>query len=213
MIRLGTALSGLARGLPIALALVALALTGWNSLRIAAIDRRITALEHAPSKGPPAGKPLAAAAAAKAGPKAGPKAAAAARTRLPPGERPTAERLADPVLQQRVAALLEAEDERRTGDKLLDSMRAQFDAFVADERLDPATEADVLVELESRSDAFRAIRQDVKDGAITLLDARDELAELKLTSDGELERILGHDRFLRLDDRLWGERDARWRER
>ena len=63
-------------------------------------------------------------------------------------------------------------------------------------------------ELEARSDAFHTVREDLVAGRLTLADARFELEDARAASDEALRELLGDERFMLLDERLWGARDA-----
>ena len=74
--------------------------------------------------------------------------------------------------------------------------------FGEEEGLDERTMSRVVDELASRAEAMALTREDVRLGAITAAEGRDELEGLRAASDAELVRILGERRFRELSERL-----------
>ena len=88
--------------------------------------------------------------------------------------------LDDPEVRQRLMDVIREEGERQGAERraqMRDAMLDEAEAFAAEEGLDAATSEALMAEIERRFDAFVAVRQDVRDGAITWFEARREMAE------------------------------------
>ena len=182
------------RWLPAAVSALVLLMCGWNAFSIWRLNARITAFERA----------LETARAARVAGEAPPvrvgKAAPAAAAPID---------VHDPEIQEQIALLVEANEHRKGVEKkerLRESIRELVARYGEEEGLDSRTIDRVLDELDHRSAAFDLIREDVRTGALSGVDARHELDEIRAASDAELERILGKGRFEELTDRLWGDR-------
>lgn len=182
---------------------LALAIGAWNAWTLSSLQERSS--ERAGADG---GAPAAFTARPRAG---GPPMAAAAQVEGGGGGE-VALNLDDPVVRERLAEAMDVREEQRDAERsqrFRESMHAELEAFASEEGLDAATVAAVGAEIDRRSESFRAVRQDVRDGVISWLDARKDLDELRAASDEALTKLLGPERFERLDARLWGERDRR----
>ncbi|MBX2800563.1 MAG: hypothetical protein KTR31_22985 [Myxococcales bacterium] len=189
------------------LAIVALLLGMWNVLALNRIQVRLDGLEAA---GPPA---------ATVAPRRDDGAPRTADVR----ERAQAIRAAaeeaeidlreadlkDPEVRGRIVDVMRAEADRQSADRqerFRESLTAELEVFAAEHDLDEGTVGRVLGELQRRSDAFADVRQDVRDGHISFIDARRELESLRGESDVTLRGLLGDERFEQLDAQLWGQR-------
>jgi hypothetical protein len=131
------------------------------------------------------------------------------------GINPKAMDLENPDVQERIASIVEADqEERREADRdrrseqFRESMNREIEAFVEENEFDDATRDDLLAQMEVRSDNWRAVRKDVQDGAISWFDARKEFQAVREESDAAMTEIIGEDMVEALNTRLWG--DGRW---
>ncbi len=104
----------------------------------------------------------------------------------------------DAALKERIAAVL-AETERvredERGARVQEALDAQLEAWAEGEGVDAATLGRVKDEMQRRGELFRSLRQDVRDGALTFAEARDEIEASREESDAALRSVLGPDRF------------------
>ncbi len=170
------------------------ALVGLEAVAIRNLQRRVAALEAEPS------------AFALPGPTvAGARPGVAGATPADEEARTARREAFDAALKERIEAVLadserQREDER--GSRFQELVDAQVDEWAAAERVDAATAAKVKEELRRRGEQFRAMRQDLRDGAITFAEAREELEASREESDAALQRLLGPERFASLQDEV-----------
>ena len=201
------------RWLPTALAALALALSAWNAWSIASLSAQMAApvMEveemtasagtsgvERPFRGAPERKP-------RYGDERGPE------RFFPRDDDGSAEAVSvdDPAFREKVASVMEAEEERRDAERRArfeESIQTEIQAFADEEGLDDATTTALFAQMAERTDAFRSVRDDVRNGTITWSEGRAEMDELRTTGDAEMEKLLGAERAERLQTRLWGER-------
>ena len=85
-------------------------------------------------------------------------------------------------------------------------MNREVDAFVDDHNLDSATKVKLVRDLEARAHAWTAVKNDVQDGVISWMDAKEEFRVLKDESEASLTDLLGAEKYEELRGRLWGNR-------
>jgi hypothetical protein len=202
------------RWLPTGLAALALLVGAWNAWSLSSLSARIDAAGPAVTD---------VASASSSGEDSGGKPSRWSASRKPRYEGALPERYAprpteggggavtadDPEFREKVASVMEAEEERRDAERrerFEESMRTEVQAFADEEGLDEATTTALLAQMAERSKAFRAVRDDVRDGTISWSDARAEMEELRAANDAELEKLIGPERAERLEERLWGDR-------
>jgi len=115
----------------------------------------------------------------------------------------------DPAFTEKVATVMAAEEERRDAERRAmfeEHMRTEITAFATEEDLDDATTKALLAQMETRSEAFRAIRDDVREGVLGWSEARTEMEALGEEGEEEAIRLLGAERAERLETRLHGSR-------
>ena len=86
----------------------------------------------------------------------------------------------------------------------LDSMTREIETFAEEFDLDPATRDKVIREVETRTQAYVAVKNDVKDGELSWFDAKEEFRAIRDEGETNLRGILGDDQFEELSGRLWG---------
>ena len=117
--------------------------------------------------------------------------------------------LDDPAFRDKVATVMAAEEERRDAERRAmfeEAMRTEITGFAADEGLDEATTKALLAQMEARSEAFRAIRDDMREGVLGWSEGRAEMEALREEGEEEAIRLLGAERAERLETRLHGDR-------
>lgn len=135
---------------------------------------------------------------------------------LPPSEDPAALNLQDPQVREQVASLLEeVEEQRRTerdqerSARFKESMHQELSEFSEEVGLADGVRTQVQTELDRRSEAWNAVREDVRSGNMSWIDARREMEALREDSDATLTELLGEEDFQSLDERLWGDQSRR----
>ena len=111
----------------------------------------------------------------------------------------------DKVLRERIEAVLADSERRREDDRgarFQEVLDTQIEDWATAEHVDEATVATVKEELNRRAELFRALRQEVRDGSLSLLEARDEIEASRAASDAVLQRALGPQRFTSLEDEV-----------
>jgi len=91
-------------------------------------------------------------------------------------------------------------------DLYLESMAREVDSFAEEYDLDAQTKAQLMRELEARTYAWTAVKNDVQDGEFSWLDAKEEFRALKEEGETSLRGLLGDEKFEELSGRLWGHR-------
>ena len=91
-------------------------------------------------------------------------------------------------------------------DMYLDSMNREVDTFANEYNLDAQTKAKLLRDLEARAYAWTAIKNDVQDGAMSWMDAREEFRALREEGEESMTALLGQEQYEDLRTRLWGNR-------
>lgn len=225
--------------IPAGIGVVAVMLLGWQTYTLSALDTRIQLLEaqsspHAEaqsasdrprrdrrdidSRGRGDG-------AGRRGPQArddrsaSPDAERSMRERvesLPRSEDPTALNLEDPKVREQVASLLEEVEEQRREERdqertarFKESMEQELADFSEEIGLEEGVRAKVQSELDRRSAAWNTVRQDVRSGNMSHIDARREMEALREDSNAALTELLGEEDFQSLDERLWGDQGRR----
>ena len=209
--------------IPAALAAFALLLVGWNTMTLSDINARLSVLESAPKMASLPSVRGPAAASSRGGPMdynsrmadQNDMSAAVAQALEAEGITPEAIDLENPEVQERIASIVEADqEERRTADRerrseqFRESMNREIQAFADENDFDESTKEQLFAEMEVRSDNWRAVRKEVQDGAISWFDARKEFQAVREESDAALGEIIGEDMVEALNTRLWGE--GRW---
>ncbi|MFM2162246.1 MAG: hypothetical protein RLZZ383_1758 [Pseudomonadota bacterium] len=124
-----------------------------------------------------------------------------------PGASTAALDLDDPTVQAGIAAVVEQEEARREEERS-ERFRAgvldELSAFFEEESLDEATRQHVEAEFLRRMDAFRVMREEVRSGAISWMDARRQMDAARERSEAVLVGLLGETRAGALDERIFG---------
>ena len=209
--------------IPTAVAALALLLVGWNTATLSDINARLSVLESTPKM---AGMPVARGSAGPAGRMGGgdynsrmadqnAMSAAVVEALEAEGINPQAMDLENPDVQERIASIVEADQEQRReadrerrSEQFRESMNREIEAFAEENDFDASTKEALFAEMEVRSDNWRAVRKDVQDGAISWFDARKEFQAVREESDAAMTEIIGEEMVEALNTRLWG--DGRW---
>jgi hypothetical protein len=119
--------------------------------------------------------------------------------------------LENPDVREAIARIVEDDEIQRKEVKreeqmamYLDSMNREVAAFAEENNLDQNTRRKVTREIELRTQAWTAVKDEAHDGDISWFDARAEFKAIKEESETNLRDILGDDRFESLNSRLWG---------
>ncbi len=115
--------------------------------------------------------------------------------------------MADPEVQAGIAAVVEQEEARRDeerSERFRASVLDEVSAFFDEEGLDDATRQQVEAEYLRRMDAFRAMRDDVRSGAISWIEARKQMDAARESSEATLAALLGEAKAEALDERIFG---------
>jgi hypothetical protein len=119
--------------------------------------------------------------------------------------------LENPEVREKIAEIMEVEGEQRKAAKrkeqsemYMDSMVREIDTFAQEYGLDARTKASVVREVEASSQAFNAVRNDVRDGKISWFDAKEEFGVIKEDTGANLRELLGDEQYDELKGRLWG---------
>ncbi len=115
--------------------------------------------------------------------------------------------MADPEVQAGIAAVVEQEEARRDeerSERFRASVLDELSAFFEEEGLDDATRQQVEAEYLRRMDAFRAMRDDVRSGAISWIEARKQMDAARQSSEATLAALLGEAKAEALDERIFG---------
>ena len=119
--------------------------------------------------------------------------------------------LENPEVREAIAQIVEeGEVHRKTNRRkervgmYLDSMTREIETFAEEFDLDPATRDKVIREVETRTQAYVAVKNDVKDGELSWFDAKEEFRAIRDEGETNLRGILGDDQFEELSGRLWG---------
>ncbi len=111
----------------------------------------------------------------------------------------------DKALRERIEAVLADSERRREDDRgarFQEVLDTQIEDWATAEHVDEATVATVKEELNRRAELFRALRQEVRDGSLSFVEARDEIEASRAESDAVLQRALGAQRFTSLEDEV-----------
>lgn len=115
--------------------------------------------------------------------------------------------LEDPSVQAGIAAVVEQEEARRDeerSERFRASVLDELAAFAEEEQLDDATRQQVEAEFLRRMEAFRVMREDVRSGAISWIEARKQMEAAREASEATLAGLLGQERAEALDERIFG---------
>lgn len=115
--------------------------------------------------------------------------------------------MADPAVQAGIAAVVEQEEARRDeerSERFRASVLDELSAFFEEEGLDDATRQQVEAEYLRRMDAFRAMRDDVRSGAISWIEARKQMDAARESSEATLAALLGEAKAEALEERIFG---------
>ena len=123
----------------------------------------------------------------------------------------TAIDLENPEVREAIARIVEDDATQRKEIRreeqtamYLDSMNREIDAFAEENNLSAETRRKVTREIELRTQAWTAVKDEAHDGEISWFDARAEFRAIKEDSESNLREILGDERFESLNQRLWG---------
>lgn len=191
--------------------IAALMLSLWNSFTLADLSGRVTALQQMRSQPPqiarreadePPQKPVRGSKLRELAAARSPAFGAAAEEDDPSlGEAPD--------IEERIASAVAAAEERREserGERFADVLRAQVEEFIEEEGISSSTADKLFAILDKRSETFRSTKEALRNGEMNFMDARQELEDTRTRTTAELEKLLGHDKASRLDERLWAER-------
>ena len=209
--------------IPTAVAAFALLLVGWNTMTLSDINARLSVLESTPQMasmptargtgGPPSRMGMGGYNSRMAD--QNDMSAAVVEALEAEGINPKAMDLENPDVQERIASIVEADqEERREADRerrseqFRESMNREIEAFAEENNFDESTKEALFAEMAVRSDNWRAVRQEVQDGAISWFDARKEFQAVREESDAAMTEIIGEEMVESLNTRLWG--NGRW---
>ena len=133
------------------------------------------------------------------------------RTQAMKGQASEAIDLENPDVRDAITQLVQEDAEARKMEKreqgmamYMESVNDEIEAFADEFNLDNSTKGRVMREVERRSQAFAAVKNDVQDGQLSWFEARGEFRAIKEEGESNLRGILGDEQYEELSGRLWG---------
>ena len=133
------------------------------------------------------------------------------RTQVMKGQAAETIDLEDPDVREAITQLVQEDAEARKIEKreqgmamYMESVNDEIEAFADEFNLDSSTKSRVMREVERRSQAFAAVKNDVQDGQLSWFEARGEFRAIKEEGEVNLRGILGDEQYEELSGRLWG---------
>ena len=119
--------------------------------------------------------------------------------------------LENPDVRDAITQLVQEDAEARKMEKreqgmamYMESVNDEIEAFADEFSLDETTKGKVMREVERRSQAFAAVKNDVQDGQLSWFEARGEFRAIKEEGEANLRGLLGDEQYEELSGRLWG---------
>lgn len=98
-------------------------------------------------------------------------------------------------------------DRARGQDEYLDHVEAATLAFAKEFGVDPSTAAEVIDEIELRTDDWLRLQHQAEDGDLEWSEAKAGQKTIEAEGRGQLVQILGEDLYGELERRVWGKKE------
>ena len=120
--------------------------------------------------------------------------------------------LSDPEIQKTIAKIAESnaqkkEQERRQSkmEAYRNSVKYELESFAEEKDYDPETVQNLETILDNSSDEWRAVREQVREGEISWIDARTEFKAIGEDTEQKVTEFISEEDYKELQGRLWGD--------
>ena len=120
--------------------------------------------------------------------------------------------LSDPKIQETIARIAESnaqkKEEQRRQSKMeayKTSMKFELDNFANEKEYDQETVDNIQRILDNSTNEWRAVREQVRDGEISWIDARTEFKAIGEETEEKISEFISDEDYKELQSRLWGD--------
>ena len=120
--------------------------------------------------------------------------------------------LTDPEIQETIAKIAETNTKRKEEERRQSKMEAyktsvkyELESFAEEKDYDPETVQNLESILDNSSDEWRAVREQVREGEISWIDARTEFKSIGEETEQKVTEFISEEDYKELQGRLWGD--------
>ena len=120
--------------------------------------------------------------------------------------------LSDPEIQETIAKIAESNAQKKEKERRESKMEAyktsvkyELESFAEEKDYDPETVESIGSILDNSSDEWRAVREQVREGEISWIDARTEFKAIGEDTEQKVTEFISEEDYKELQGRLWGD--------
>ena len=120
--------------------------------------------------------------------------------------------LTDPEIQETIAKIAESNAQKKEKERRESKMEAyktsvkyELESFAEEKDYDPETVQNLASILDNSSDEWRAVREQVREGEISWIDARTEFKSIGEETEQKVTEFISEEDYKELQGRLWGD--------